>query len=58
MFIAILDTIASKVNALVPTAFSGAFGDYVADLIMLGLIILWIVVFKKVTWISHNSNSN
>lgn len=49
MFITILDTLATKVNALVPTAFGGAFGDYVADLLVLGLIVLAIVVFKKMT---------
>jgi len=54
MFITILDTLATKVNSLVPTAFGGAFGDYVADLIMLGLIILGIVIFKKVTGVSKS----
>jgi len=49
MFITILDTLATKVNTLVPTAFSGSFGDYIADLLVLGLIVLGIVIFKKMT---------
>jgi hypothetical protein len=36
----------------VPTAFAGDFGDYVADLIVLWLIILAIVVFWRITWIA------
>lgn len=54
MFITILNTLATKLTALVPTAFGGSFGDYVVDLLLLGLIILAIVVFKKVTWVSKS----
>jgi hypothetical protein len=35
MFITILDALAAKISLIVPTAFAGDFGDYVADLIVL-----------------------
>jgi len=51
----VLNVVSDKISSKVPTAFSWTFGDYIADLLVLWLIILWIIIFKRVTWVSKNS---
>lgn len=51
----VLNVVSDKISNKVPTAFEGSFWDYIADLFMLWLIILWIIVFKRVTWVSKDN---
>lgn len=48
----VLDTLATSIELKVPTAFSWGFGDYVADLIVLGLIILAVIIFVRITGVA------